>query len=107
MKKIIVALGVLSMAGFAMPALAQDATAMKSLPKCSAKVQDSCDQSTTTERYALTADQAEKTGGVGDRHDGKGMAAPMGGKMMMHHHRHHHMMHKTTTTTTTTPPAAM
>lgn len=107
MKKIIVALGVLSMAGFAMPALAQDATAAKALPKCSAKVQDSCDQSATTERYALTADQAEKTGGVGDRHGGKGMAAPMGGgKMMMHHRHRHHMMHKTTTTTAT-PPAAM
>lgn len=39
-------------AATAMPA--DGAMAAKPLPKCTAKVQDSCDQSTTTEKNALT-----------------------------------------------------
>lgn len=42
-------------------------TEAKALPKCSATVRDACDQSTTTEKNAMTAAQAEATGGVGDR----------------------------------------
>lgn len=71
------------------------------LPKCSAKVKDRCDQSATSERYALSADQAMKTGGVGDRRsDNAAMGKSMsGGHMMMHHKMHgktmhHKMMHE-------------
>lgn len=45
--------------GAAMPALAQDAAA---LPPCTAKVQDSCQQTARQEASALTAAQAEKKG---------------------------------------------
>jgi len=111
--KIIIAIGLAAAAAIAVPAFAQAAPMASSLPKCSATVRDSCDQSKTTERYALTAEQADKTGGVGDRHGGMGMGMktdggmagkPMMHKHMMHKHMRHHMMHKSTTTTTT--PAA-
>ncbi len=71
------------------------------LPKCSAKVKDRCDQSATSERYALSADQAMKTGGVGDRRsDNAAMGKSMSGGHMMHHKMmhgkmmHHKMMHE-------------
>ena len=90
--------GVLAVAAAgAVPAGAQ-AAAGASLPKCSATVRDSCDQSMTSERNAMTADQAMKTGGVGDRKSdqaAKGaMAGPMMHKATMHHHMmaHHKMM---------------
>lgn len=74
----------------AAPAAAQMAGA---LPKCSAKVHDSCDQGADNAN-AMTADQAMATGGVGDR--GHDDAAHMGGKPMMARHRtmHHKMMKK-------------
>jgi|GEM_PF-1506323 len=64
------------------------------LPKCTAKIKDRCDQSATSERYALSADQAMKTGGVGDRRsDRAGGDAAMGKPMMKKHMMHHKMMH--------------
>ena len=104
----------------AVPAVAQTDTAAPAagaaLPKCSATVRDSCDQSMTTERYAMSADAAMKTGGVGDRkgdNAAKAGTMPMGHKAMRRHHRttHHHMMKHgmatgttTTTDTTAAPP---
>ncbi len=90
----------------AAPAAAQMAApAGGALPKCSATVRDSCDQSMTTEKYAMTADQAMKTGGVGDRKSdnaGKAMAAdkPMMTHHVVHHHVHHVVVHDTATTET-------
>jgi hypothetical protein len=64
------------------------------LPKCTAKIKDRCDQSATSERYALSADQAMKTGGVGDRRsDRAGGDAAMGKPTMKKHMMHHKMMH--------------
>lgn len=64
------------------------------LPKCTAKIKDRCDQSATSERYALSADQAMKTGGVGDRRsDRAGGDAAKGKPMMKKHMMHHKMMH--------------
>lgn len=112
MNKIFVVFGALSIVA-ASPSLAQDAA--KALPKCGGAVQDSCDQSTTTERYALTAAQAEKSGGVGDRHVGRMGGMAMGGKSMSKHHamKHHAMKHRAmkhrsmkATTATTTDAAA-
>ena len=77
------------------PVLAQDATAR---PRCSATVTDSCDQSKTTERYALTAEQADRIGGVGDRAVARHAAAKP-----RHHARRHRATHVTTTTTATAP----
>ncbi len=89
------------------PAAAQMAAAPAAappaaMPKCSATVRDSCDQSMTTERYAMSAEAAMKSGGVGDRaSDNAAKAMPaghmmMGKKHMMMHHKHmmnhHHMM---------------
>ncbi len=110
MLKTIFALGALALS---VPAAAQMAApAGGALPKCSATVRDSCDQSMTTERYALSADQAMKTGGVGDRasdNAGKAMAGDgMAHHSMMSHHRmmhHHHMMKHTMTKSTDTAPA--
>lgn len=45
------------------------------LPRCSATVRDSCDQSMTTEKNAMTADQAMASGGVGDRQTSGAMRA--------------------------------
>ena len=106
MIKTIFAFGALTLVAAAPAAAQMAAPAGGALPKCSATVRDSCDQSMTTERNAMTADQAMKTGGVGDRKSGgMAMAAdrPMAGKPMMHHKRmmhHKHKMMKTTTTTT-------
>ena len=68
------------------------------LPKCSATVTDSCDQGANNPK-AMTAAQAEATGGVGDRAVHK-MSAPGPAKK---HHAKKHVVEKTTTTTTTTP----
>ncbi len=62
------------------------------LPKCTAKIKDRCDQSTTSERYALSADQAMKTGGVGDRRSDN--AGAMGKSTAKKHMMHHRTMHK-------------
>ena len=84
MIKTIFAFGALALAA-AVPAAAQTAA----LPKCSATVHDSCDQGADNAN-AISAEQAMKTGGVGDRgHDdaanmGGGMAKPMHKKMMRH-----------------------
>lgn len=45
----------------AVPAMAQDpmAPAAPALPKCTAKVTDSCDQTMTTEKRAMTGEQAD------------------------------------------------
>lgn len=101
MIKTMFAIGALALAA-AVPATAQMAAAPAAgaaLPKCSATVRDSCDQSMTTERYALSAEAAMKTGGVGDRKsDNAGKAMPADHMMMhgkMHHKammRHHTMM---------------
>lgn len=104
MMKTIFVVGALTIAAIgATPASAQaaGAAAGAALPKCSATVRDQCDQSATSERYALTADQAMKTGGVGDRKSDQaamGAKAPMAHKARMHHHtmtKHHMMMKKT------------
>lgn len=87
----------------AAPAAAQMAAG--ALPKCSATVRDSCDQSMTSEKYALSADQAMKTGGVGDRASDKSASMPMAGKPMMHKKHHKMMVKKTTTMTTDAAPA--
>ena len=78
------------------PAAAQTASppAGGTLPKCSATIHDSCDQGADNAN-AISAEQAMKTGGVGDR--GHDDAANMGGgkPMMMHKHKmmtHHKMM---------------
>jgi hypothetical protein len=92
----------------AAPAAAQMAAA--TLPKCSATVRDSCDQSMTSEKYAISAEQAMKTGGVGDRASDKSAMMPMGGKPMMMHHKkhmmHHHMMMKKSAPIAADTPAA-
>ena len=84
-------------------AAAVPAAAQTALPKCSATIHDSCDQGADNAN-AISAEQAMKTGGVGDR--GHDDAANMGGgkPMAMHKHKvmHHKMMKKTTTTDTTT-----
>lgn len=77
-----------ALAMFAAPGLAQTATP---LPKCSATVTDSCDQGANNPR-AMTAAQAEASGGVGDRVAVK----PMPAKKKMVHRK------KTVTTVTTT-----
>lgn len=86
------------------PAAAQmPAAPAGAMPKCSATVRDSCDQSMTTEKNAMSAEQAMKSGGVGDRaSDNAGKMTPadhmmMGGKHMMMHKRmmkHHKMTTK-------------
>jgi len=109
MIKTVMAFGALTLA-VAAPAAAQMAAG--ALPKCSATVRDSCDQSMTTERNAMTADQAMKSGGVGDRKTGGAAMMPMGDKPMMHHKKrttHRTMaksMTKSTMTTDTTPADA-
>ena len=110
MMKTMFALGALTLA-IAAPAAAQMAAG--SLPKCSATVRDSCDQSMTSERNAMSAAQAEASGGVGDRKSDQSAKASGGGtsmmmhhKMMMHHHHMHHAMHHTMATTTTTADTA-
>lgn len=60
------------------PAVAQQVVD-NAYPVCSAKIHDSCDQSTTTQRYSLTAAQAEATGGVGDRAARRAAAKTYGG----------------------------
>ena len=82
MIKTMFAFGALAFA--AAPAFAQTAGP---LPKCSATVHDSCDQGADNAN-AISAEQAMKTGGVGDR--GHDDAAHMGGGMAkptMHKHR--------------------
>jgi hypothetical protein len=109
MIKTMFAFGALTLA-IAAPAAAQMAAG--ALPKCSATVRDSCDQSMTSEKYAMSADQAMKTGGVGDRASDKAAMMPAGHPMMMHHkmgHKHmmkHHAMMKSTMTTDTAPADA-
>ena len=118
MIKTMFAFGALALA---VPAVAQmtdaAAPAGAALPKCSATVRDSCDQSMTTERYAMSADAAMKTGGVGDRKSdnagkggmGGGMGAmPMHHTMMHHKHMMHHKMmkHSMSTPTPTSDAAA-
>lgn len=96
MIKTMFAFGALTLA-IAAPAAAQMATG--ALPKCSATVRDSCDQGANNPK-AMSAEQAMKSGGVGDRaDDGAAKSMPMAGKPMMHHKKHHMM--KTTTMTTT------
>ncbi|MGI4878596.1 MAG: hypothetical protein ACRYG4_14035 [Janthinobacterium lividum] len=97
MIKTMFAFGALTLA-IAAPAAAQMATG--ALPRCSATVHDSCDQGANNPK-AMSAEQAMKSGGVGDRaDDGAAKSMPMAGKPM--HHRKHH----TTTTTTTTGAAS-
>jgi hypothetical protein len=80
---------VLAAAIVAAPAFAQ-AAAPAALPMCSAKVKDSCQQGPRQEAAAMTAAQAEASGGVGDRKSdqsakmGDGMAVKH--KMMKKHH---------------------
>ncbi len=94
----------------AVPAAAQMAAAPASYPPCKAGVTDGCDQSMTSEKYAMSAAQAEKTGGVGDRnHD---QASHMGGgtgHMAMHkkHMKSHHMAHMKKNPDTKADAAAM
>ena len=77
----------------AAPAAAQMAAppAGGALPKCSATVHDSCDQGADNAN-AISAEQAMKTGGVGDR--GHDDAANMGGDKPMMTHKHKAMRHK-------------
>ncbi len=93
MIKSMFALAALALA--AAPAAAQMGAAPAGpLPKCSATVHDSCDQGADNAN-AMTAEQAMKTGGVGDR--GHDDAAHMGmAKPMMHKHKamHHKAMMK-------------
>lgn len=106
---------------FAAPAFAQAAdpaaapamaAAPASLPMCSAKVKDSCQQTRGQEARAMSAAQAEASGGVGDRGSDQAAMAGSEGKMamparhrMMKHHRHmHHKMAKMATEAA--PPAA-
>ena len=108
MTKTIFAFGAMMALAMAGQAAAQDAPAsdnaaapasinMKALPKCSATLRDSCDQSATTEKHALSAQQAEASGGVGIPN--RSMAAS---KKPVHHRT----KHKTTTKVTTTTSAA-
>jgi len=93
MIKTMFAFGALALA-VAAPAAAQMA-AGGALPKCSATVRDSCDQSMTTEKNAMTAEQAMKTGGVGDRRsDGATMPADHAGMMPADHRMMHGRMTK-------------
>lgn len=90
MTRIFFAAGALAAVAFAVPAAAQMADAA-SLPKCSATLHDSCDQGANNPK-AMSAAQAEASGGVGDRTVASA-AKPA---------THHKMKHKTTTTTTDT-----
>jgi hypothetical protein len=103
MIKTMFAFGALTLA-IAPPAAAQMATG--ALPKCSATVHDSCDQGANNPK-AMSADQAMKSGGVGDRHSDNAASMPMGGGMKMHHKMggKHMMHHKMTTSTMTTGDA--
>ncbi len=80
----------------AAPAAAQMAAGP--LPKCSATVRDSCDQGANNPK-AMSAAQADASGGVGDRHSDN--AGSMAGKPMMMHHKKQMMHHKMTTSTMT------
>ncbi|MGI4879055.1 MAG: hypothetical protein ACRYG4_16385 [Janthinobacterium lividum] len=85
MIKTLIALGMLAAT---VPAVAQDATSPATLPRCSSKVKDSCDQGANDPK-AMSASQAEAHGGVGDRaDDGKGGAMSSGsfghGRAMHH-----------------------
>jgi len=51
---------VLAAAMIAAPALAQDAPAAASLPACSAKVTDNCQQTPAQQARAMSGEQAEK-----------------------------------------------
>lgn len=80
------------MAAPAVPATpAMSAAPPASYPPCKAGQLDSCDQSTTSEKFAASAAQAEASGGVGDRN--RDQAARMGsGKMSSGKVRHHRNM---------------
>ncbi len=86
---------VLAAAIVAAPAFAQ-AAAPAALPMCSAKVKDSCQQGPRQEAAAMSAAQAEASGGVGDRKSDQsakmGDAMPMKHKMMKKHHAKKPMM---------------
>ncbi len=100
MIKTMFAFGALTLA-IAAPAAAQMATG--ALPKCSATVHDSCDQGANNPR-AMSADQAMKSGGVGDRASDNAGSMPAGNGMAMHrkvggkHMMHHKVMTSTMTT---------
>ena len=79
------------------PAPADAPAAAAPLPKCSAKVQDSCDQSKTTEKNALDHYPAD-TRDAGNNKIG----APMASKPMMHR-THKHAVRKSIVTKTTEP----
>lgn len=92
----------------AAPAATPAAAPMAALPKCTAKVQDSCDQSKTTERNALSGEQADardaRNGGTWTPNAGtEATAAPRMSKKRTAAKRR---MVKTTTTVTETTPAA-
>ena len=81
------------------PAAAAPAAAPAALPKCTAKVQDSCDQSKTTEKNALDHYPADKRDAGNNK-----IGAPAAAPTHVSHKRagHKHAAHKATTTTTTT-----
>ncbi|WP_419814133.1 hypothetical protein [Glacieibacterium sp.] len=84
-------------------ALAQEAPAAAppALPKCTAKVQDSCDQSKTTEKYALDHYPADKRDAGNNK-----IGAPAAMPRSAHRRAARHPVVKTTTTqTTVTTPA--
>ncbi len=92
------ALMLLPAAAMAQDAPAAPAAAAASLPKCSAKVQDSCDQSMTTEKNALDHYPAD-TRDAGNNKIGAPMAKPM----MMHKHKSGAVRKSIVTEATTTP----
>ena len=88
----------------AAPVAAQTAAPAGAMPKCSATVNDSCDQGADNAN-AMTAAQAEATGGVGDRgHDDAARGGGATVKPMAHKHKATH--HKAAKAAAAGPAAA-
>ena len=107
-KPSILALAAILVAGPATAQMAADPAAppaaAAALPMCSAKVKDSCQQGPRQEAAAMTAAQAEASGGVGDRnHD---QSAMTGGKMAPHKMTHHRKAHRKAMKKAAAAPAA-
>jgi|GEM_PF-3318839 len=74
---LIAAVALLPAAALAQDAPPADAMAAKPLPKCTAKIQDSCDQSMTTEKNALDYYPADSRDAGNNKIAGKRPMKPM------------------------------
>ena len=83
------------------PASPMTSAAPMTFPKCSAKVTDSCNQGANNPK-AMTAAQAEASGGVGNRRDDVKTGAAR--SRSIHKRTMRHKMKTTTTETSTSTP---